>query len=296
MELSFRDKFLHTLIRVLFSLIFVAAGFHHLLNTESVSLRLMQLPAADLLSSLAPIEIHVVMAGVVLCLGGLGLLLGFWTRWIALALAAVLIPITLSVQLEGMKTMGPLFKNIALFGGLLYFAAFGTSGLCLDHWLKGRSQIKMALTSVKLVAMALFVFALTPFPAAQSFEDAVSVSHTSVVQTSKPVAVLVKKTQHLKVAIKTLSEGKIGKDGLTVGRAKIIVCGKQGVSAIQSGSALEAPVQAAREAGIQILACGLSLNKAGIGEGELIEGVGVVDNGLWEMIRLKLEGYIGVDL
>jgi len=34
----------------------------------------------------------------------------------------VLIPITLTIQVGQVQTMGPLFKNIGLAGGLLFFA------------------------------------------------------------------------------------------------------------------------------------------------------------------------------
>jgi len=33
----------------------------------------------------------------------------------------VLLPITLSVQVGQIETLGPLFKNIAIMGGLLFF-------------------------------------------------------------------------------------------------------------------------------------------------------------------------------
>ena len=62
--------------------------------------------------------------------GGLCLLVGFQTRLAALALGAVLIPISVIVHLApGPEHVGPLFKNIALLGGLLHFAVRGP-GAC----------------------------------------------------------------------------------------------------------------------------------------------------------------------
>lgn len=54
-------------------------------------------------------------------IAGFCLLIGYRTRWAAVALAAVIIPITLTVQVGQIHTLGPLFKNIAILGGLLFF-------------------------------------------------------------------------------------------------------------------------------------------------------------------------------
>lgn len=48
-------------------------------------------------------------------------LMGIFTRWSALVLFLVLIPITITVQLGNGIFHGPLWKNVALFGGLLFF-------------------------------------------------------------------------------------------------------------------------------------------------------------------------------
>lgn len=54
-------------------------------------------------------------------IGGLAFLVGYKTKWAAMVLIAVLIPITLTIQVGQMNTIGPLFKNIAIMGGLLFF-------------------------------------------------------------------------------------------------------------------------------------------------------------------------------
>lgn len=60
----------------------------------------------------------IITTGAVLLAGGFSLLLGIKPRWSALALMGVLIPITLTTQLS-LETMGPLFKNVAIMGGLI---------------------------------------------------------------------------------------------------------------------------------------------------------------------------------
>lgn len=61
---------------------------------------------------------------------------GGLTQVAAVGLMLVVIPITLVVQLEGLATLGPLFKNIGLLGGLLYFATHGPRSWSLDEWLE----------------------------------------------------------------------------------------------------------------------------------------------------------------
>ena len=110
--------------RALFSLIFVTAGAGHLINPEFIALKLKEAPMSYLATAIAP-PTPLVLAG------GLALLAGYRTRLFALLLAAVLVPITITVQI-GAPTPGPLLKNVALFGGLLFFAVNGTGAYSVD--------------------------------------------------------------------------------------------------------------------------------------------------------------------
>lgn len=64
----------------------------------------------------------VILSGVVMLIAGIALLIGFKTRIAAIVLIAILVPITVTVQVGQVETLGPLFKNIALLGGLLFFS------------------------------------------------------------------------------------------------------------------------------------------------------------------------------
>ena len=128
---STRHPLVDPVFRALFSLIFLVAGTGHLTNTAHIVSRLEKAALGHLATSVAPAELLVLLSGVALLLGGTGLLLGYRTRWAALGLIAVLLPITITVQI-GRPTLGPLFKNIALLGGLLFFAANGAGAYSLD--------------------------------------------------------------------------------------------------------------------------------------------------------------------
>lgn len=118
--------------RGLFSLIFIVAGFGHLRAPDPIIARLEAAPYGAWALMVAPAGVLVAMTGVVLLIAGLALLVGLRTRSAALLLAAVLITITVTVQV-GAEGAGPLFKNIALFGGLLHFMTAGGGAFALDE-------------------------------------------------------------------------------------------------------------------------------------------------------------------
>jgi putative oxidoreductase len=62
--------------------------------------------------------------GVVMVVAGLLLTAGVQQRKTALALLIVLIPITLSVQLDNLDDLGPFFKNVAISGSLIFLINF----------------------------------------------------------------------------------------------------------------------------------------------------------------------------
>jgi putative oxidoreductase len=123
------------IFRICLSLIFIVAGFKHLMATEAVAGRLAQTYTGGQLEGLVPLGMPIIASGVVLFVAGVMLLAGFRTRLSSIVLIAVLIPITLSVQLEPGQS-GPLFKNIAIFGGLLHFAVEPVRSWGFDHRLR----------------------------------------------------------------------------------------------------------------------------------------------------------------
>ncbi|MEX0917021.1 MAG: DoxX family protein [Candidatus Paceibacterota bacterium] len=65
---------------------------------------------------------------------GLALIIGFKVKWAALSLAAFVLVVNLIVHTnfsEGMQ-LTIFLKNIAIFGGLLYMAAYGAGRIAVD--------------------------------------------------------------------------------------------------------------------------------------------------------------------
>lgn len=109
------------LLRIFVSGIFMVAGSNHLLNTGKVQSRLEQANFKGIAYFFGDPEWLIVVSGVVMLMAGILFLVGYKTRWAAIILVLILLPITLSVQVGQINTLGPLFKNIAILGGLLFF-------------------------------------------------------------------------------------------------------------------------------------------------------------------------------
>lgn len=121
--------------------IFLLAGISHLTEPARTAARLVDAPFGFLATSLASADLLVILSGVALLGGGILFLTGFKTRFAALLLALVLILITLTVQIS-MQSLGPLFKNIAIMGILVYFIANGAAAYSVDAFLDGRKALK----------------------------------------------------------------------------------------------------------------------------------------------------------
>lgn len=108
-------------LRILLSGIFLLAGSNHLLQVEKTVKRIEMAEFKGFAYFFGNPEILVILSGVVMLVAGISFLIGFKTRWAAVVLLAVLIPITITVQIGQVNSLGSLFKNIAITGGLLFF-------------------------------------------------------------------------------------------------------------------------------------------------------------------------------
>jgi putative oxidoreductase len=85
-------------------------------------------------------EFSIAIATVVELAGGVALLIGFETRWTALALALYLIPATIVFHVAKMGDPAQaqmqtieVLKNLAIMGGLLKYYLDGAGSLALDN-------------------------------------------------------------------------------------------------------------------------------------------------------------------
>lgn len=109
------------ILRIFISGIFLVAGFNHIINTNKVIAHLERANFKGFAYFFGEPKTLIVLSGIVMLSAGLAFLIGIYTRNSAIILALVLLPITLAVQVGQIETLGPLFKNIAIMGGLLFF-------------------------------------------------------------------------------------------------------------------------------------------------------------------------------
>lgn len=122
--------------RVLFSLIFIVAGVGHFVQRDVMLARLEAAPLGHLADLFGPPEILMALSGVALVVGGLALASGTLARYAALGLFAALVPITVTTHVGDPAHVGPLFKNVALLGGLIHFFVRGPGAYSIDRRLR----------------------------------------------------------------------------------------------------------------------------------------------------------------
>lgn len=291
MENKHMQNISFVVLRTMSSLIFITAGLNHLFQTAAATARLEQATLGYLATWVAPAETLIILSGMGLLVGGLLLLAGFKTRLAALLLLALLIPITVTVQVA--DAGGPLFKNIALLGVLFFFLVNGAAHYSVDQLLALRK--KGSLTSERrfkavlgiglMLLLGATVTAQATAPAAQG---------TSRTAAKTNYAVLISQPNHLKAAVNT-AQALRANSKYNAGEVVVMACSKS-VEAFKKGSSFAKEFEAGKQAGVTYRLCGMSLEQFGIQQSQLLEGVEVVPNGLTHMIDLQLEGYTTVEL
>ena len=109
-----------TILRVFTSLIFIYASTNHFFQHDKIFGKISKTTAYQLLQSESLFKAAILISGIGMFIGGVALLAGYKNRLAAIVLLIMLIPITLTVQLDNFSELGPFFKNVAIVGSLLF--------------------------------------------------------------------------------------------------------------------------------------------------------------------------------
>jgi intracellular sulfur oxidation DsrE/DsrF family protein len=129
---------------------------------------------------------------------------------------------------------------------------------------------------------------------------ALLVSSTGWAQGNSPkkdnLLFLLRQTEHINQAIKTIDQLQAGQaTTLKPGTVVIIVCG-EAVKALTAKEAEGWVQKTSAYPGVSIMACGLSLAKFGVTQGDLVKGVQYTENGFIKAFELQKAGYLSVEL
>lgn len=131
------EKAYGTLIgRVLIGLIFVMSGVGKIADPQGTQQYMAAMGITTATTFLYAGAVFIELAG------GLSLLLGVWSRWGATALIAFMIPTTLifHTNFGDQNQTIHFMKNLAMMGGLLYVAIYGSGRLSADRGASWKDQ------------------------------------------------------------------------------------------------------------------------------------------------------------
>jgi len=121
--------------RIIFAYIFVTSGFNHLVGGGVEMAAQAGIPFA---------EFTVPFGGLLAVLGGLSLALGYKAKWGAWFIVLFLLPVTFTMHnfwaiqdpMTAMIQQIMFVKNLAMMGGAIFIAYFGSGPLSIEAWLK----------------------------------------------------------------------------------------------------------------------------------------------------------------
>ena len=122
------------LFRVLTSLIFIIGGLGHFGQHQTMLDRMEESPWQSIVEKIGDPSLLLWLSGIAFVVAGITLALGWMTRASALILFITLVPVTIAIHVvPDASHVGPLFKNIAILGALLFFWARGPGAYALDN-------------------------------------------------------------------------------------------------------------------------------------------------------------------
>lgn len=124
--------------RILTSLIFVVGGLGHFVRHHEMLARIQESPWRNEVASIGDPSVLLWLSCAAFIVFGITLALGIATRASAVVLFLTLVPITWAVHVAPGHT-GPLLKNVAILGALLFFWSRGPGAFAVDNRSNGQN-------------------------------------------------------------------------------------------------------------------------------------------------------------
>jgi intracellular sulfur oxidation DsrE/DsrF family protein len=105
---------------------------------------------------------------------------------------------------------------------------------------------------------------------------------------------LTKKVAQLQPIILT-AEALKAEDGESFGDFQVIICGRE-IGDITDSEKMDPFIKKAEKAGVQLIACGFSLNKFKIDKTKVPKKMKIVENGILHNFQLQKKGYKSISL
>lgn len=106
---------------------------------------------------------------------------------------------------------------------------------------------------------------------------------------------LLRQTEHINQAIKTMEQLQNVKTTLKIGKTVIIVCG-EAVTSLTTAEGRVWVEKISQYPNVSLMACGLSLTKFNKTQNDLVPGIKFTENGLIKAFELQKAGYLSVEL
>ena len=121
-----------TIHRVFTSLIFIYASTNYFFQSDKVFGKVSKTAAYQFVQNKSSFEACILLSGITMLVGGIALLAGYKNKLAAIVLLIMLIPITLTVQLDNFSDLGPFFKNVAIAGSLLFIINYKSNEIEIE--------------------------------------------------------------------------------------------------------------------------------------------------------------------
>lgn len=122
-----KDPF--SILRIFTSLIFIYASTNHFFQHDKIFGKISKTVAYQFIQNESLFKVSILLSGIIMLIGGIALIVGYRNKLAATVLLIMLIPITLTVQLDNLGDLGPFFKNVAIAGSLLFIINYKSNEL-----------------------------------------------------------------------------------------------------------------------------------------------------------------------